>query len=139
MGAACPVRRSLGFKLLQSVSLRHTIQQCLRQDRCQSVSNYKYIHFIGYTTWRCISLHYCDLRYSYVKLFWKAAIRRVLTKISEPFVFSFFSVDEPFTTNMSVVIGVQPKAETTKGSFVVYAERVTEDTGRSTVKNYSSS
>ena len=53
--------------------------------------------------------------------------------------FSFLSDDELFATNMSVVIGVQPKAETTKESFVVYAERVTEDTGRSTVKNYSSS
>jgi hypothetical protein len=40
---------------------------------------------------------------------------------------------------MSVVIGFQPKAETTKGSFVVYAERVTDEAGRSTVKNYSSS
>jgi hypothetical protein len=51
--------------------------------------------------------------------------------------FFLLSVKEPFATNMSVVIGVQPKTETTKGSFVVYAERVTEDTGRSTVKNYS--
>jgi len=49
------------------------------------------------------------------------------------------SVDEPFATNISVVIGVQPKAETTRGSFVVYAERVTEDIGRPTVQNYSSS
>jgi hypothetical protein len=49
------------------------------------------------------------------------------------------SVDEPFATNISVVIGVQPKDETTKGSFVVYAERVTGDTGRPKVKNYTSS
>jgi hypothetical protein len=40
---------------------------------------------------------------------------------------------------MSVIIGIQPKVETTKGGFVVYAERVTEDAGRSTVKNYGSS
>jgi hypothetical protein len=38
---------------------------------------------------------------------------------------------------MSVVIGVQPKAETTKGSFVVYAEKVRKETGRSTVEKYS--
>jgi hypothetical protein len=54
-------------------------------------------------------------------------------------VFSLPSVDEPFATNISVVIGVQPKAETTKESFVVYAEKVTEGTGRPTVKTYSSS
>jgi hypothetical protein len=54
-------------------------------------------------------------------------------------VFSFLSIDEPFDTNVSVVIGVQPYAETTKGSFVVYAESVTEEAGRSTVKYYSSS
>jgi hypothetical protein len=53
--------------------------------------------------------------------------------------FSLLSVNEPFVTNMSVVIGVQPKAEITKGSFVGYAERIREETGRSTVKNYSSS
>jgi len=40
---------------------------------------------------------------------------------------------------MSVVIGVQPETETTKGSFVVYAERVTQHAGRSTVKNCNSS
>jgi ABC-type histidine transport system ATPase subunit len=34
---------------------------------------------------------------------------------------------------MSVVIGIQPKAETTKSSFLVYAEGVTEEAGRPTV------
>lgn len=53
--------------------------------------------------------------------------------------FSFLSIDEPFDTNVSVVIGVQPYAETTKGHFVVYAESVTEEAGRSTEKYYSSS
>jgi hypothetical protein len=40
---------------------------------------------------------------------------------------------------MSVVIGIEPKAEPTKGSFVVYAESVTEDVGRSRAKYCSPS
>jgi len=146
MGAACPFRRPPGYKLLQSVSLRQSIQQCLPQYRSQSVSNNKSTHFINYSTWRCISLQYFVLRYSYLNLqhvkhiFCELAIRWVLIKklVNQVF-FSSLSVAEPFATNISVVIGVEPTATTTKRSFVVYAERVTEDTGRPTVKNYSSS
>ncbi|GFG40661.1 hypothetical protein Cfor_06698 [Coptotermes formosanus] len=43
------------------------------------------------------------------------------TKISD------HTFDASYDTNMSVVIGIEPKAEPTKGSFVVYAESVTED------------
>jgi hypothetical protein len=145
VGAACPVRWSPGYKLLQSVSLWHSIQYCLRPDWSQSVSNNKSIHFISYNTWRCLSLQYFDLRYSYLNL---KHVKHVICKSCNNVSFNknfvscdFFlpSVYEPFATNISFVIGVQPKAEITKGSFFVYAERVPEDTGRSTVKNYSSS
>jgi hypothetical protein len=37
---------------------------------------------------------------------------------------------------MSVVIGIQPEAKTTKSNFLVYAEGVAEEAGRPTVKGY---
>lgn len=38
---------------------------------------------------------------------------------------------EPYNTNISVMIGVEPEPEASNNSFVVYATSVTEDAGRS--------